>query len=169
MELNSDLSKSCQISFRNATPIYGIMRSSIIRNHIFLLLVVLIVGSDAVAAELRGVVSHVRDGDTIEVENIPIRLNGVSAPELDEPLGQASKTYMRELVLNKSVYCELNGEKTYDRFVGICYLNDKDIGISVIEAGLAIDCPRYSNGMYADYETLEAKQAIKLPKYCLKN
>jgi micrococcal nuclease len=121
------------------------------------------------AAELRGVVSHVRDGDTIEVENIPIRLNGVSAPELDEPLGQASKTYMQELVLNKSVYCELNGEKTYDRFVGICYLNNKDIGISVIEAGLAIDCPRYSNGMYAEYETLEARQVIKLPKYCVKN
>ncbi len=46
----------------------------------------------ATAAELHGVVSHVRDGDTIEVENIPIRLNGVSAPELDEPLGQASNT-----------------------------------------------------------------------------
>ncbi len=121
------------------------------------------------AAELRGVVSHVRDGDTIEVENIPIRLNGVSAPELDEPLGQASKAYMTDLVLNKSVYCELNGEKTYDRFVGICYLNDKDIGISVIEAGLAIDCPKYSNGMYAEYEILEVRQAIKLPKYCVKN
>ena len=121
---------------------------------------------NANASELRGVVSHVRDGDTIEVENIPIRLNGVSAPELDEPLGQASKTYMQELVLGKSVYCELNGEKTYDRFVGICYLNDKDIGISVIQAGLAIDCPRFSNGVYAEYETIEATQAIMLPKYC---
>jgi micrococcal nuclease len=133
------------------------------------LIALLLTPTIASAAELRGVVSHVRDGDTIEVENIPIRLNGVSAPELDEPLGQASKTYMQELVLNKSVYCELNGEKTYDRFVGICYLDDKDIGISIIEAGLAIDCPRYSNGMYAEYETSESKQAIKLPKYCVKN
>lgn len=119
-----------------------------------------------IAAELRGIVSLVRDGDTIEVENIPIRLNGLSAPELDEPLGQASKTYMQELVLNKPVRCELNGEKSYDRFVGICYLDKKDIGISIIEAGLAIDCPRYSNAMYAEYETLTARQTIKLPKYC---
>ena len=31
---------------------------------------------------LTGTVTHVRDGDTIEVGKIPIRLNGVSAPEL---------------------------------------------------------------------------------------
>ena len=118
------------------------------------------------AAELRGVVSHVRDGDTIEIENIPIRLYGVSAPELNEPLGQASKAFMQKLVLNKTVYCELTGEKTYDRFVGICYLDSKDIGISIIEAGLAIDCPRYSKGHYAEFEQSKAKQEIKLPKYC---
>lgn len=127
------------------------------------------VSSQVDAAELRGVVSHVRDGDTIEVENIPIRLNGVSAPELDEPLGQASKAYMQGLVLNKHVNCELNGEKSYDRFVGICYLNNQDIGISIIEAGLAIDCPRYSNDIYAQHETVKARLEIKLPKYCLKN
>jgi micrococcal nuclease len=118
------------------------------------------------AAELHGTVSHVRDGDTIEVENIPVRLNGVSAPELDELLGQESKAFMQELVLGESVYCELNGKKTYDRFVGICYLNDADIGISIIEAGLAIDCPKYSNGNYAKHEIPEAQRTIKLPKYC---
>ena len=130
------------------------------------LIALLLIPTLANAADLRGIVSHVRDGDTIEVENIPIRLNGVSAPELDEPLGQASKTYMQELVLNKSVYCELNGEKTYDRFVGICYLNNKDIGISIIEAGLAIDCPRYSKGHYVEFEQSTAKREIEMPKYC---
>ena len=48
----------------------------------------------AVAAEpttLIGTVTHIRDGDTIEVSEIPIRLNGVSAPELNEPLGERSK------------------------------------------------------------------------------
>ncbi len=90
----------------------------------------LITATGANAAELRGIVSHVRDGDTIEVENIPIRLNGVSAPELDERLGPESKAFMHELVMGKSVLCELNGEKTYDRFVGVCFLDNKDIGIS---------------------------------------
>jgi len=45
--------------------------------------------SPAIAGDpttLTGTVTHVRDGDTIEVGKIPIRLNGVSAPELKEPL-----------------------------------------------------------------------------------
>ena len=123
----------------------------------------------AVAAEpttLIGTVTHIRDGDTIEVSEIPIRLNGVSAPELNEPLGERSKIFMRDLVLGQQVRCELNGEKTYDRFVGTCYLGGKDIGILVIEAGLALDCPRYSGGRYAVSEIATAREQVKLPSYC---
>ena len=123
----------------------------------------------AVAAEpttLIGTVTHIRDGDTIEVSEIPIRLNGVSAPELNEPLGERSKIFMRDLVLGQQVRCELNGEKTYDRFAGTCYLGGKDIGILVIEAGLALDCPRYSGGRYAVSEIATAREQIKLPSYC---
>jgi endonuclease YncB( thermonuclease family) len=115
---------------------------------------------------LTGTVTHVRDGDTIEVGKIPIRLNGVSAPELDEPLGQQSKQFMRDLVDGKSVRCELNGKKTYDRFVGVCYLDGKDIGVSVIEAGLALDCPKFSGGRYKAVEAVAAREAITLPGYC---
>jgi len=115
---------------------------------------------------LTGTVTHVRDGDTIEVDNIPIRLNGVSAPELKEPLGPQSKTFMRNLVNGKSVRCELTGTKTYDRLVGTCYLDGKDIGISVIESGLALNCPRYSGGRYAEFELTKARGLIKLPGYC---
>ena len=125
--------------------------------------------SAAVAAEqtvLTGTVTHVRDGDTIEVGEVPIRLNGVSAPELDEPLGAESKKFMLDLVRGQPVRCELNGQKTYDRFVGTCYLRDKDIGVSVIKAGLALDCPRYSGGRYVDFEQAVARERIKLPKYC---
>jgi micrococcal nuclease len=115
---------------------------------------------------LTGTVTKVRDGDTIEVGKIPIRLNGVSAPELKEPLGPQSKRFMRELVGYKHVRCELNGEKTYDRFVGVCYLGERDIGAAVIEAGLALDCPRFSGGRYAGIEKAAAREAINSPKYC---
>jgi endonuclease YncB( thermonuclease family) len=46
------------------------------------------------------------------------------------------------------------------------FLNSKDIGASVIAAGLALDCPRYSGGRYAEYEIEGAAAKIKLPKYC---
>jgi len=117
---------------------------------------------------LTGTVTHVRDGDTIEVGKIPIRLNGVSAPELKEPLGPQSKKFMRELVNGKSVSCELTGTKTYDRLVGTCYLGGRDIGGAVIEAGLALDCPRYSGSRYAELEVADAPERIKLPGYCEK-
>lgn len=116
---------------------------------------------------LEGVVTHVRDGDTIEVGRIPIRLNGISAPEMHEPLGPTSKDFMVNLVLGQRVRCELNGEKTYDRWVGICYRDGQDIGQAVIKAGLALDCPRFSNGRYAKYEVRETVTQIKLPEYCL--
>ena len=114
---------------------------------------------------LSGTVTKVRDGDTIEVGKIPIRLQGLSAPELKEPLGLEAKAFMRDLVFGKRVRCELNGDKTHDRFVGICFLEQKDIAEEIIAQGLARDCPRYSSGRYAQYE-IERGREIKLPKYC---
>ena len=115
---------------------------------------------------LTGTVTKVRDGDTIEVGKIPIRLNGVSAPEMNEPLGPQSKAFMIDLVMGKHVRCELDGSKTHDRFVGICYLDEQDIGARVIANGLALDCPRYSDGRYAEYEIEGVAVQMKLPGYC---
>lgn len=116
---------------------------------------------------LEGQVTKVRDGDTIEVGRVPIRLNGVSAPEMNEPLGPQSKAFMTDLVMGKRVRCELNGEKTHDRFVGVCYLDGKDIGATVIANGLALDCPRFSGRRYAEYKVEGAAAKMKLPGYCL--
>ena len=86
---------------------------------------------------LTGKVTKVRDVDTIEVGKIPIRLNGVSAPEMNEPLGPQSKAFMTDLVMGKRVRCKLDGSKTHDRFVRVCYLGEQDIGARVIADGLA--------------------------------
>lgn len=122
----------------------------------------------AETATLTGMVTKVRDGDTIEVAGTPIRLNGVSAPELDEALGVQSKQFMTELVMGKQVRCELTGEKSYDREIGVCYLDGEDIGAKVIVQGLALDCPRFSSGRYAQYEQKRATRQIRLPGYCRK-
>jgi endonuclease YncB( thermonuclease family) len=116
-------------------------------------------------AILTGTVTHVRDGDTIAVGSVLVRLNGVSAPELKKPLGPQSKEFLPRLVDGKSVRCELDGPKTYDHLVGTCYLEGKDISISAIEAGLALDCPPYSGGRYASYEINVVAAQVKLPKY----
>jgi micrococcal nuclease len=114
---------------------------------------------------LDGVVTKVRDGDTIEVGKIPIRLQGLSAPELKEPLGREAKSFMYNLVFGQRVRCELNGDTTHDRYVGICFLEGQDIAEAIISEGLSRDCPRFSGGRYAELET-EQHQKIKLPRYC---
>ena len=117
-------------------------------------------------ATIFGTVIKVRDGDTIEVGPIAIRLMGVAAPELDEPLGRRAKDFMFGVVFSKSIQCELNGEKSYDRFVASCFIEGTDIGAALISAGLALDCPRFSGGRYASLEKAEALKEIKLPRYC---
>jgi len=124
----------------------------------------------AASSEIAGTVTHVRDGDTIEVEGVPIRLQGLSAPERGEPFGRASSDFMRALVLEKSVRCELNGERTHDRLVGICFLGAADISALIIREGLARDCPRYSGGRYAVDERQAKRTGLhkvyRLPRYC---
>ncbi|WP_299771193.1 thermonuclease family protein [uncultured Tateyamaria sp.] len=123
--------------------------------------------SAAYAGEwIEGRVSHVRDVDTIEVRGLPVRLDGIDGPELDERKGQAGKKWMQRLVLRKPVKCWLTGKKTHDRWVGTCFLrNGEDIGALAIGAGLARDCPRFSGGKYAEFETAESR-AIPSKSYC---
>jgi endonuclease YncB( thermonuclease family) len=72
---------------------------------------------------------------------------------------------MRRLVEGRVVTCELTGERTHRREVGVCYRDGQDIGAAVIEAGLARDCPRFSRGRYAELERPMAK-GLPLPSYC---
>jgi endonuclease YncB( thermonuclease family) len=119
---------------------------------------------------LIGRVTFVRDGDTIEVGGIAIRLNGISAPEQRLPYGPVATAFMGWLVMEKEVTCKLNGERSRDRLNAICFLEDVDIGEAIIREGLARDCPRYSDGRYAEAER-EAKRTgiherYELPDYC---
>ena len=70
--------------------------------------------------------------------------------------------------------CQLDGETTYDRCAGTCYLDGRDIAAELVRAGLARDCPRYSGGRYADEERAAARDGAtirewyELPGYCRK-
>ena len=121
---------------------------------------------------LTGQVTHVRDGDTIVVGSLPIRLNGLAAPEGDEPGGAAATRAMLELVQGRMLRCELDGERPQDRCVGVCYLEDEDIGEVMVHLGVARDCPRFSQGRYAKAERQAAAKGAAmgrvytLPGYC---
>lgn len=115
------------------------------------------------SGQIAGVVTHVRDGDTIEIAGQAIRLNGLHAPELDEPLGAQARSFMAAMVDGREIVCELNGERSYDRLVGRCFLDGEDIAASLVASGYARDCPRHSGGRYSEFER---ETTLTLPPYC---
>ena len=132
----------------------------------FLMLSLLPTAVTSNGLQVIGYVTHVRDVDTIEVGNVAIRLNGLDGPELSTNIGQQAKRFMTELVLNRQVTCELTGERSYDRQIGVCFLNGEDIGAIAVSNGYALDCRRYSGGRYAAFETHAGRSAIQRAGYC---
>ena len=119
-------------------------------------------------AELTGQITHVRDGDTIEVGNIAIRLNGLTCDERGTALGDRATAYLRSQVLGKTATCWLNGERTYDRLVGRCATEDLgDIGAHLITQQLCGRCERYDSGNeYVQAQTKAGPYAGTMPTYC---
>jgi endonuclease YncB( thermonuclease family) len=72
--------------------------------------------------EISGVVRHVRDGDTIEVNGTPVRFAKLDCAELGTPEGNRAKQALLELASGERVSCSLSGRKSYDRWVGTCQL-----------------------------------------------
>ena len=120
----------------------------------------------ATAETLIGRADHVRDGDTIVVSGMPIRLEGLAAPELRDKWGRASRDAIQRIVAGQRLHCELTGERSHDRRIGVCRLDDgSDIAALLVQQGLGRDCRRYSAGRYADDE-IERSRTLPLPDYC---
>ena len=115
---------------------------------------------------LEGRVTVVRDVDTIVVAGTPVRLNGLDGPEVSNRAGQEARAFMTRLLRGQTVTCQLNGERTYDRWVGVCFLDGQDIGAIAVANGHALDCRRYSGGRYRDLETPAARSRIGRARYC---
>jgi len=124
-------------------------------------------------ATLSGVAA-IKDGDGVLFGNVEVRLQGVAAPELDDVMGRESYLGLIALAEGKRVVCELDGTTAGAtlRPVGVCFVNDQDIGRAQIEAGLARDCPAFSKGRYRDAEIgaqssgNNLSKLYDLPSYC---
>ena len=81
---------------------------------------------------LSGTITHVRDGDTIELNNIPIRLAALDCPEKGTKKGDYASRVAKQFKGLKAI-CELTGAKTYDRLVGYCSINGTDFELFMIQ------------------------------------
>ena len=114
-----------------------------------------------VSGELKGK-CHVIDGDTLKIKGTKIRLAGIDAPELEQPWGQKAKWAMVEICKGRVITAKLNGERTHDRLVAICYLPDgRDIGAELIKQGLALDWGKFSSGRYRHLEPRGVRNKLR--------
>lgn len=86
------------------------------------------------ASSVTGKVSVI-DGDSIYVDGVHIRLQGLDAPEMSTQAGHTSKARMIELVKGKTARCDLTGKMSYDRHIGTCYVGDIDLTDAMIRLG----------------------------------
>ena len=133
-------------------------------------LLALVLSVEAAAAREVSGKASIRDADTIVVRGVPVRLNGVDAPETNTRAGREATTFMKRLLRGETVACRLNGDRTHDRWVGVCYIQMEgqwaDIGAILIANGYALDCRRYSGGRYRSLEPKGARSRLRQASYC---
>jgi endonuclease YncB( thermonuclease family) len=96
------------------------------------------------------------DGDTFKLCNgQSIRLYGVDAPELIQPMGHEARDYLRKLLVGRDVRLICVG-KSYKRSVCRVEVSTPagpiDASREMAGRGLAFDSPRYSHGEFKNAE-----------------
>ena len=95
--------------------------------HIITVLFLISFVAESQTSIIIGEITHVRDGDTLEIENIPVRLAALDCPENNTPEGRYATKIAKQFEGSQAL-CELTGAKSYDRFVGYCSINGEDYG-----------------------------------------
>lgn len=103
-------------------------------------------------------VVDVHDGDTFTCsDKTKIRLWGVDTPEVPPKVtkdialqngGYISRDYLKIKIMKKQLQCVKKGT-SYKRIVAQCFLNNRDIVISLLENELALEKIKYSKGYYS--------------------
>ena len=110
--------------------------------------IALLTFSGVYADTLTGKVVKVADGDTVTVliegnKQERVRLAGIDAPERKQAYGKKSKTFLSDRVAGQRVSVTYEKKDRYGRIVGVVWLDDKDINLEVINAGLAWHYKQY--------------------------
>jgi len=119
-----------------------------------------------------GKVISVQDGDTLTViddesRQHRIRVSGIDAPEKDQPYGGVSTAHMMELTNGKLATAECLKMDKYGRDVCTVMVDDVDVGLAQLRAGLAWHYKKYASEQspkqrqaYAEAENIAKESAL---------
>jgi endonuclease YncB( thermonuclease family) len=123
---------------------------------------------------LQGRIVRVTDGDTVTLLDAhqilhKIRLAGIDAPESKMPFGHQATVFLSGLILGKDVDAHAYKHDRYGRTIATLFVENKDINLVMIQAGLAWHYKRYAREqpagearVYAQAEELARAQLLAL-------
>ncbi len=99
----------------------------------------------AVYQKICGKVTRVSDGDTIWVKDAKgrhkVRLDRIDAPESDQPYGQESTRFLKDLVYGKDVEVHWQSKDRYGRILDVVYLKHEkgmvEVNLTMVKNGCA--------------------------------
>ncbi len=110
--------------------------------------------------------AKVIDGDTIMVNEQPIDLWGIDAPEASQtcldpagaewPCGVYAMQVLQSLVGEAVVTCDPQGLDQDRVLVAVCMIDSRDLAWAIVAFGFALDVPEMSQGAYAEPQTQSA-------------
>ena len=125
---------------------------------------ILCVGADEGQLHLRVVGVH--DGDTLtgldgsEAQH-KVRLDGIDAPELGQPFGQASKKALSEKVFGKDVTVIPQGKDRYGRTIGHVMIDGRDVNLEMLAEGMAWHYKKYDRHEPRARAETDARESAK--------
>ena len=113
--------------------------------------------------------ARIIDGDSLVVE-VELRLEGIDAPEYGQksldasgrpfPQGEHATRYLRKLVGEAPVRCELHGEDKYGRQLATVYTQDgRNVNAEMVRAGQAIAYLKFSRRYEAEEREAKKRRA----------
>jgi endonuclease YncB( thermonuclease family) len=128
-------------------------------------------------------IDHTRtvDGDTLTLNGITYRLDGIDAPELDQncidevgdvyPCGQLARNVLQQFIEARPIYCDdLGPDPKYPhRRIGHCMIDGADLHHWLVREGWAVNFEPHARGRFM-HDEREAREArLGMWKGCFVN
>lgn len=123
----------------------------------------LVTGSQRVPAKkLSGKILRVIDGDTFVFQtaegSLKVRLDGIDAPELKQPFGLESSSFLKSYLYKKALL-ESKGVDRYGRTLGVLFVEGSNINLQMVEKGYAWHFKKYSHNKALAKAEVRARKA----------
>ena len=135
-----------------------------------IIIIIFILTTNLLAEEIIGI-SKVIDGDTVQIDNFKIRLEGIDAPEMrqkckreflkisstigfifykDYNCGEVSKKKLKDKINETEIKCISSSKDRYKRHIATCFKGQTNLNQWMVKNGYAIAYRRYNKKYIPD-------------------